>query len=220
MAQQAFVTPFEKLPASLPLFPLPNAVVMPGCQLPLNIFEPRYLNMVFDAMATERIIGMVQVQPGTAGTPQGQLFRTGTAGRIVSFSETTDGRLLIVLSGICRFDLGEEIPTTRAYRRCLVDWSRFLGDYDERQAMLFPRPRLMELLRAYFEMKKLETDWSAFERVDDTTLCNVLVAVLPLELAEKQALIETVALSDRAQKLASLMEFELAQVSPISLKRH
>lgn len=216
MAQSEFLTPFDRLPPSLPLFPLSNAVVMPGCQLPLNIFEPRYVNMVLDALGAERMIGMVQVRQGGSD----RLYGTGTAGRIVSFNETDDGRLLIVLSGVCRFDLGEEIPTTRGYRRCIVDWSRFPGDYTPDQSMQFPRSRLMALLHDYFELKKLETDWQAMERVDDHALCNVLTGVLPLDYTDKQVLIETVSLPDRAAKLAGLLEFEIARVNSGSAKHH
>ena len=141
MSANPFHPPFERLPATLPLFPLSGAVVMPGCQLPLNIFEPRYLNMVFDAMGSERLIGMMQVEPA-GPVPQGsKLYAVGTAGRIVSLSETQDGRLLIVLSGVCRYRLSGEIPTTRGYRRATVDWEPYRIDYDADQTMNFPRER-------------------------------------------------------------------------------
>src|SRR5512137_1665098 len=99
-----FALPFDKLPASLPIFPLPHAVVMPGCQLPLNIFEPRYLNMVFDALGEQRLIGMVQPELSAYDEKAVALYKTGTAGRITFFNETNDGKLMVVLTGVCRFD--------------------------------------------------------------------------------------------------------------------
>lgn len=220
MFQHPFLLPFEKLPLTLPLFPLHNAVVMPGCQLPLNIFERRYLNMVFDALGAERLIGMVQIRPGEPEDKEVPVYPTGTAGRIISFSETPDGRLLIVLAGVCRFDIESEIPTTRGYRRASIEWDRFLDDYDDKPRIDFPRARLLDLLRQYFAVKKLEADWDAIEALDDLLLCNVLTGVLPLEVAERQALIDSVALSDRVSRLASLLEFEVAHPSPGSTKRH
>ncbi len=220
MIQHPFLLPFEKLPVTLPLFPLPNAVVMPGCQLPLNIFEPRYLNLVFDALGAERLVGLIQVRPGDAEGREVALYRTGTAGRIMSFNETNDGRLLIVLAGVCRFDIEEEIPTTRGYRRASVIWDRFLDDYDDSPRVACPRATLLESLRTYFAVKKLETDWSAIERLDDLQLCNVLTAVLPLGVAERQALVDEATLEDRTNKLVSLLQLEVAQSTPGSVKRH
>lgn len=220
MFQHPFLLPFEKLPLTLPLFPLPNAAVMPACQLPLNIFEPRYLNMVFDALGAERLIGMVQVKPGDSEVREVPIYRTGTAGRIISFSETPDGRLLVVLGGVCRFDIESEIRTTRGYRRASISWDRFLDDYDDHPRVQFSRSKLLDLLRDYFSVKKLETDWEAIERLDDLLLCNVLTGVLPLEVAERQALIDSVSLDERLTKLASLLEFEIAHPTAGSAKRH
>jgi uncharacterized protein len=120
MKTNPWMLPFDKLPASIPIFPLPNAIVMPGCQLPLNIFEPRYLRMVLDAMAGERMIGMVQPDPASS-KGKVSVYRTGTAGRITFFNEIDDGRLMIVLTGVCRFDIQEEVPTVRGYRRAAAD---------------------------------------------------------------------------------------------------
>lgn len=220
MFQHPFLLPFEKLPVSLPLFPLANAVVMPGCQLPLNIFEPRYLNLVFDALGAERLIGMIQIRPGDSDAKEAVLYTTGTAGRIMSFNETLDGRLLIVLAGVCRFDLEQEIPTTRGYRRASVVWDRFLDDYDDNPPQHFPRARILELLREYFSVKKLETEWDSIERLDDLLLCNVLTGVLPFGVAERQALVDAVTLEERADKLTNLLEFEVANPMAGSAKRH
>lgn len=114
-----FRPPFEDLPGALPIFPLPNAIVMPGCHLPLNIFEPRYLEMVFDCLEDARLIGIIQPEESDReGSP---LYHTGTAGRVISFNELPDGRLLVVLSGVCRFDIVEELPSPRTYGRVAVD---------------------------------------------------------------------------------------------------
>jgi len=220
MFQHPFLLPFEKLPVTLPLFPLANAVVMPGCQLPLNIFEPRYLNLVFDALGADRLIGMIQARPGEPGVRESALYGTGTAGRIISFNETGDGRLLVVLAGVCRFDVDQEIPTTRGYRRASVAWDRFLDDYNDNPPLRFPRSRILEVLREYFNVKKLDAEWDAIERLDDLLLCNVLTGVLPFGVAERQALIDAVTLEERAIKLASLLEFEIANPTPGSAKRH
>jgi len=128
MSNKIFMIPFNELPVSLPIFPLPNAIVMPGCYLPLNIFEQRYVEMLLDALKESRLIGMIQ--PEVADNTASPLYRTGTAGRIVSFNELPDGRFLVVLQGICRFDIVSEISTECAYRRVTVDWSRFHEDYE------------------------------------------------------------------------------------------
>jgi Lon protease-like protein len=208
MAPNAFSIPFERLPPTLPIFPLPNALVMPGCQLPLNIFEPRYLNMVFDALAADRLIGMVQPDPHADGDLP--IYGIGTAGRIMSFNETQDGRLLIVLTGVCRFDVGEEIPTTRGYRRVAVDWSRFDCDYEiPGDAPCYDRDRLMGLLKEYFQRKGFETNWAAMEQMPATLLINVLTGQLPFDAPERQALIEAVSPEERAGKLINLLEFDV-----------
>lgn len=202
---------FSHLPVSLPIFPLPNSVVMPGCQLPLNIFEPRYLNMIFDALATDRLIGMVQPDLTAPATDRVVVHRTGTAGRITSFRETADGRLLIVLTGICRFDLVEEVPTTRGYRRFVVDWSRFPVDYETHSRVEQERHRVYLLLRAYFRHRSLEVDWPLLEKLPLTTLVNWMIGQLPFAVAERQSLVEAVSLEERLEHLMRLLQFELAE---------
>lgn len=208
MAQNPFALPFERLPDTLPIFPLPNAVVMPGCQLPLNIFEPRYLNMVFDALGADRLIGMVQPDPSEEG--EAPVYKTGTAGRVISFNETQDGRLLIVLTGICRFDIRGEIPTGRGYRRAVPDWSRFRCDFElPADESSLDRSRLMTLLREYFQRKGIETNWSAVEQMPIPLLTNLLTGQLPFDPPERQALVETVSVGERLEKLIHLLEFDV-----------
>lgn len=205
-----FTPPLERLPGTLPIFPLPNAVVMPGAQLPLNIFEPRYLNMVFDALGESRMIGMVQPRPEEPSQGEPAVYRTGTAGLISSYNETADGRLLIVLSGVCRFDIEDEIPTTRGYRRVAVDWSRFDKDYETAPDSGVDRQRLLSLLKAYFNREQLEADWGALEGLGSSTLVNLLIGQLPFEVAERQTLVEAVSAADRARLLMGLLDQALS----------
>lgn len=219
MAPNPFTLPHNRLPNTLPIFPLANAVVMPGCQLPLNIFEPRYLNMVFDALGAERLIGMVQPDP--SGEDDAAVYGTGTAGRVISFNETQDGRLLIVLTGVCRFDIREEIPSPRGYRRAAVDWGRFADDYElAGHDKDYERSKLLALLREYFQRKGMETNWSMVEQMPIPLLVNVLTGQLPFDPPERQALVEEVGLRERVVKLINLLEFDVVGTQMADGTRH
>lgn len=222
MGSSPFRLPFDKLPAMLPIFPLANAVVMPGCQLPLNIFEPRYITMVFDALGAARLIGMVQPDSGTEAELDHPppVYRTGTAGRITSFSETQDGRLLVVLSGVCRFDIREEVPCDRGYRRVLVDWSRFRADLEPTASAAVDRNRLAALLKNYFERKGVETNWTAINQMPLPILLNVLTGQLPLDPPERQVLVEAVTVEARAARLCELLRFDVAGTVVSDSTRH
>jgi len=207
---------FEQLPETLPIFPLSGVLLLPGGKLPLNVFEPRYLAMVFDALAGPRLIGMVQpLQPGgyagdglpTAdGKPQ--VHRIGCAGRIVSFNETEDGRLLLALSGVCRFEIVRELePAHGGYRRVSSVFSRFRSDLDHAdEPVELDRERLMAALAAFFRGRNLSTDWEAVKQAADTNLVTSLSMVLPFGPAEKQALLEAADSSARAKLLVALLE--------------
>lgn len=219
MAPNPFTLPFDSLPETLSIFPLANAVVMPGCQLPLNIFEPRYLNMVFDALGADRLIGMVQPDPSEDG--EAPVYGIGTAGRIISFSETQDGRLLIVLTGICRFDIREEVQTSRGYRRVIPDWRRFRGDFEVPGGDAgHDRTRLIALLKEYFQRKGMETNWTAVEQMPLPLLVNLLTGQLPFDPPERQALVETVTLDERVDKLIHLLEFDVVGMAMGDGTRH
>lgn len=220
MSAHPFSLPFDKLPASLPLFPLPHAAVMPGCQLPLNIFEPRYLNMVSDALGDQRMIGMIQPDLSASDEKTLALYKTGTAGRITFFNETGDGRLMVVLTGVCRFDIAEEIPTTRGYRRALVDWSRFSCDLEEGMVTDTERGDFLQQLRDYCAFKRLDIEWPALENVSMDDLVNRLTCVLPLEMAERQLLIEAVTLPERLAILSTLLRCETLDTSAEAARRH
>jgi hypothetical protein len=137
--------------------------------------------------------------------------RTGTAGRITGFSETDDGRFLIRLTGLCRFDILEEVPTTRGYRRVAASWDRFACDYDD-EARITDRHGLLARVRRYAAAHGLDIDWQGLGGMPDALLTNLLVTSLPLEPRDKQALVETVLLDDRASLLIRLLE--LGQAAP------
>lgn len=207
MSYSPFVTPYDELPQTLPVFPLPGAIVMPGSDLPLNIFEPRYLNMVNDALSTHRMFGMIQPDPETAGDA---LCQTGCAGRITQYRETSDGRIEMVLSGVCRFDLDELLPSTRGYRVAVTDWSRFAGDYaDQEDRLPGEHNRLIRILRSYFEIKGLDTDWDQVERLPTVRLLDSLSMALPFNDHDKQVLLEAVEPEERLLQFISLLSSEL-----------
>ncbi len=217
MSYSPFVVPYDQLPETLPVFPLPGAIVMPGTELPLNIFEPRYLNMVSDALSTHRMIGMIQPDPGSSDTSA--LCHTGCAGRITQYRETNDGRIEMVLSGVCRFDLGEELPTTRGYRLIVPEWSRFSDDYtDQEDQLRGEHDRLMRMLKRYFELNGLQADWSMLERLSTVRLINSLSMALPLSEQDKQVLLESVEATQRLRTFTSLLDSGLQ--APGSVTRH
>jgi len=193
----------EALPAVIPVFPLAGAVLLPRARLPLNIFENRYLAMVRDALDSDGVIGMVQ--PSDAAEPPA-LYDVGCLGRIESCSETPDGRLLITLAGLCRFSLVEELPATTPYRQVKADYAAYSGD------LLTPLPRagidrqaLLEALSGYLEARRLSVDWDAVDEAGDEALVHSLSAVCPFSAPEKQALLETGSLRERARTITTLM---------------
>lgn len=199
----------EPLPAAVPVFPLTGAVLFPRGVLPLNIFEPRYLAMVRDAMAAtgaaHRIIGMVQ--PRMAGDPP-PLYSVGCLGRITDYRETDDGRILIALVGVSRFRIGAELERDTLYRQVMTDYHGFAGDRDEPDSLdATSRAGLEEALRPYLDARGLAADWEAVQSADDEALVTALSGALPFDSPEKQALLEAPTLSDRAQTLCALMSF-------------
>jgi Lon protease-like protein len=201
MSRSPFIAPFEELPNSLPIFPLPGAVLMPHAELPLNIFEPRYLNMVNDAIGSHRMIGMIQ--PAAHAGNDEAVCPVGCAGRITQFRETPDGRYELVLSGVCRFEVSEELPTIRGYRLVTPDWSRFACDYDVPDSGLqSEQPRLMSTLEQYLSAREMEADLDSFEKLPVIELVDALTMALPFSGQEKQMLLESV---EPQQRLASFL---------------
>ena len=196
------------LPASIPIFPLPGALLLPRARLPLHIFEPRYLAMLDDCLKTShRLIGMVQPLEG-AGPGQSRLHEIGCAGRLTQFSETEDGRYMITLSGMSRFRIRAEVDGFSPYRKADVDWSDFARDLGrEEEDPGFDREVFLKLLGRYFDAAELQTDWASLEEADDELLINSLSMLCPFSLEEKQALLEAPQLTDRRETLAALMEF-------------
>lgn len=194
-----------ELAGQIPLFPLPGAVLMPRARLPLHIFEPRYLQMLEDVLKTEhRLIGMIQ--------PIGEgLASIGTAGRVVAFSESDDGRLMITLRAISRFHLAEVEEGFLPYLRGRVDWSGFEADREtgDETDPDFDREAFLARLRRYMAARDLSTDWEAAGEADDEMLINALAMLLPLEAEEKQALLEAPTLSERRGILDGLIEYAL-----------
>jgi Lon protease-like protein len=193
------------LPTELPLFPLTGAVLLPQARLPLNIFEPRYLSMVEDALGKGRLIGMIQPTTGEdSGTPP--LYSVGCAGRITSFSETDDGRFLIVLTGVCRFRVAAEQPTGKMYRSVKPDWTPYLTDLGDNEVPAIDRHRLIDLLHIYFKKNAISVDWSVVENAPDDVLISTIIMICPLAPNEKQALLEAEEFLGRAKMLETLLE--------------
>ena len=215
------VSPFhpdlEDLPPEIAVFPLPGALLLPQSRLPLNVFEPRYLAMALDSLAAGRVFGMIQPQPGApAGKTGPGLFRTGCLGRLSSFAETEDGRLLVTLTGVCRFRVAEELPMRRGYRRVRADYAPFRGDLDlsERPSAL-DRGALLGALRPFFKVRGIEANWDAVEETSDAMLVLTLCMVCPFDPREKQALLEAGTPEDRAALLVALLKMG-AQAGPQS----
>jgi Lon protease-like protein len=198
------------LPQVIPVFPLPGAILLPRGQLPLNIFEPRYLNMIDDAMAGDRIIGMVQPQSGSDSLPG--LSPVGCAGRITSFAETSDGRYLITLTGCARFRLASELPTQTPYRQIRADFAPFEADLAAPPVddVGLDRDALLDALRAYLETRGLDIDWDTAETAPPEALINSLSMALPFDPPEKQALLEAGSLTDRSDVLTALLTIDAA----------
>lgn len=199
-----FCQTFEQLPETIPVFPLVNAVILPGGNLPLNIFEPRYLNMVDDAMKSHQLIGMIQPRDEGANP---ELYSTGCAGRIYRYLETDDGRIEIVLRGLCRFRVHEEISSTRGYRLVKPDWSGFEGDFEASgEPDQLSIARFHSVLKAYLESKSMQADWKTLDKLGSEELINNLVSVLPLGVADKQILVETETLARRLRAFTAILE--------------
>jgi Lon protease-like protein len=204
------------LPVQMPIFPLPNALLLPGGQLPLNIFEPRYLAMVEDALGSGgRLIGMVQPMEES-----GELFGIGCAGRIIYFQETGDGRYMIALSGVCRFRLHSHQVTARGYRQANVGWQEFLADLAESETGIGNRDHMFAVMRRYFNARGFEADWEQIEQSDDNSILNTLAMVCPFDVAEKQALLEAEGMARRADLLVAMMEMALHEDDGQNDARH
>ena len=194
------------LPKSIPIFPLPKAVLLPRSRLPLHIFEPRYLAMIEDCMKTpNRLIGMVQ--PTGADD---RLHSIGCAGKLTQFSETEDGRYMVTLTGVSRYRIESEIDGFTPYRRFNVSWDSFKKDRESPiQDSTFDRKIFFELLKKFLEGEGLSTDWETLQQADNELLINSLSMMLDFDLEDKQALLEAPSLQTRRETLTTLFEFSL-----------
>jgi uncharacterized protein len=200
----------EDLPQQIPVFPLVRVLLLPRAQLPLNIFEPRYLAMVDAALAGDRLIGMVQPAKGDEKVDVPALAPIGTAGRITAYSETADGRCLITLTGICRFRIESETTSGTPYRTCRIAYTPFVHDLEpNRGEASVDRERLLELLRAFLDSRELEVDWEEVHDSSTESLVNALSILSPYGPDEKQALLEAPDLRTRAEILIALTEMAL-----------
>ena len=199
------------LPDILPIFPISGVVLMPHSRLPLNVFELRYMAMIEDALAMPgRMIGIIQPsKPESTDDQDAPLYKVGCAGRIVSFNETDDGRFQIGLNGICRFDVAEELPREKAYRRIRPDWSRFRADLDPSLTPEIPRKKMISALKIYFEQQNIEADWKVVEMTPDDLLVSSLMMICPLAPNERQALLEASDIVTRVVMLTALLEMAI-----------
>jgi Lon protease-like protein len=206
-----------ELPATLPIFPLTGVLLLPRGKLPLNVFEPRYLAMVRDALASDRMIGMVQPREDDPATLTGPpddavpderpppVYPTGCAGRITAFSETDDGRFHITLTGVARFAISEEVPTLRGYRRIVPDWEPYRADLAD-DAAAIDRPRLLTALKAFFALNDITADWDSITATPDERLVTSLAMICQFAPSEKQALLEARDLGERSRVMTALVE--------------
>jgi Lon protease-like protein len=197
---------YADLPKSLPLFPLTGAVLMPRGALPLNIFEPRYLEMVDYALQGDRLIGMIQPSEHEDTVLKPKLSLVGCAGKIVEFRETDDNRYLLTLQGICRFRLTGEMDTTTPWRAGFTDFAPFAGDLAQMADEDFPRERLLAALKAYLNTRDMKADWKSVMNAPGEALINALAMMCPFDPAETQALLEAQSFQDRASTLMALLE--------------
>ena len=194
----------SRLPRRFPVFPLTGAILLPGGNLPLNIFEPRYLQMTKDAMRGDKIIGMIQPSAGSRGDKP-SLYPVGCAGQISNFETTDDGRFLITLSGLCRFEVAEELTVTTPYRQVIATFERWQNDLEPQAAPDSLRPNLVTALRCYFAVHEISVDWDQIEKAPLSGLLTSLAMICPFEPSEKQALLETSDANELGRTLIALL---------------
>lgn len=193
---------FEDLPGEIPIFPLSGVLLLPRGQLPLNIFEPRYVAMVDHAIAAHRLIGMVQTRD------DGTVYNVGCAGRVTSYNETADGRYEIVLTGICRFRFDRELSQIKGFRRVKAEWADYSNDLQKIDCLDMDRGKLRKLLKNYFEKQGLTCSWEAVDQASDEKLMTTLAMICPLDAKEKQALLEAPCCKTRAKLFMAMLEME------------
>jgi uncharacterized protein len=198
----------------IPVFPLPGALLLPRGQMPLNIFEPRYLAMIDDALRSGlRLVGMIQPDPAHPGPDEKpSLYKVGCVGRITQLAESGDGRYLLQLTGIARFRIAEELAVRTPYRQCRVLYTPFVDDFTARKGEdEVDRAEVLRALTDFLKANNLKTDWDGIKNAPNEALVNALAMMSPYGAAEKQALLEAPDLKTRAEILVALTEMELAK---------
>ncbi len=213
----------EELPRELPIFPLRGVLLLPQGRLPLNVFEPRYLNLMRDALGGSRMLGIVQLSDsglgdGESAGDEAPIFDVGCAARVVSFQESDDGRLLITLKGVCRFRVGAELSLIDGYRRVRPDFTPFTADLMSDADAEIDRPRLLGALSLYLQNHGFNADRDAIEDAPADRLVTTLAMVCPFEADEKQALLESADTESRAKLMIGL--FEMAAADDVAAARH
>jgi Lon protease-like protein len=201
----------ENLPENIPLFPLPGALLLPNSRLPLNIFEPRYIKMVEDCIATQhRLIGMIQpikIDKDKNLNGPNKYQKVGCAGRITSFTETGDGRYLITLEGVSRFRFTKEIDNHKPYILAEIDWGFFKNDLIPFEGIkAFDRAKFLKILKRYLDSAQIASDWEVLEKAKEEVLVNSLSMLCPFEPEEKQVLLEAKTIVNRLDVLVTLMQ--------------
>jgi len=197
----------NSFPETLPIFDGAEALLLPGGQLPLHIFEPKYVNLVEDALAAKnRLVGVCLKNKVLGG-----IYKTGCAGRITSFDEMADGRLLIALTGFCRFKVIEEIPSMRGHKRLKVDWEEFESDVSVILNPEIDRDKLIKKIKSYSEGLAIDMDWEVLEQTPSFNIITFFAMNLPFSVDEKQMLLESLTLEDRADNLIELIDKKKAE---------
>ena len=217
--EHPFIIEFGKLPKELNIFPLAGALLLPRGRLPLNIFEPRYINMVLDSLGEQRLIGMVQTRQNNESIVPNDapFFNIGCAGKIVSFSETSDGRIILTLEGDCRFNVAAECEMRNGYRRIRTDFAPYSIDMDEPPECV-DRRSFENLLKNYFKIEQIKVDWELIEKTEDKLLIANLGMMCPFNNQEKQALLEARDFIHMTEIMTSLMEMAIRSRDASSVK--
>ncbi len=204
----------DGLPPTIPIFPLSGALLLPYGQLPLNIFEPRYVALIEDALGADRFMGMIQPQGAEleAVDEENPLFDIGCLGRITEFADPGDGRYEIIITGVSRFTVAREIDTHRGYRRVEADYNLFLDDLAPSDTVINNRVALLAALKVYFEGRNLDTDWNALDEVPDLVLVTTAAMGCPMKPEEKQLLLEAQTLAKRAEQLQTILEMAMHDI--------
>ena len=207
------INSIEDLPKRIPIFPLTGAVLFPGTQLPLNIFESRYINMIDDALASsDRLIAMIQ--PASSKDSDSKILtNVGCVGKITTFNEIEDNRYLITLTGIIRFKIKEELDTTTPYRQVIPDFTNFDTDLEDQNVESIDREKLLSLIKKYLEHRNMLTDWDIIQQTSTEQLINYSGVLVPFTPEEKQLLLESITITERCDALEALYQSYIFDLS-------